>query len=172
MTLYFNADEVFEIAERIEDNGAAYYRAAAELMDGPVRALLKELACWEKKHKAIFSELRIKLEAKERESTAFDPYHEAVQYLHALADDKVFARNENPVTELGAHPTSGDILRGALNREYDSITFYAGMKEVVAVRFGREHIEDIIREEMRHVTLLKRELGGENDLGGMITTAG
>ena len=41
MSYEFNADEVFEIAERIERNGARFYRRAAELSSAEEREDLR-----------------------------------------------------------------------------------------------------------------------------------
>ena len=62
MTRAFNAFEVFEIAEQIERNGAAFYRKAAGLFDQPqlVRMFL-DLARWEAKHEEVFASMRRQL---------------------------------------------------------------------------------------------------------------
>ena len=45
MSLDFNADEVFEIAEQIERNGSEFYRKAAENMSNPkAKEFLNHLA--------------------------------------------------------------------------------------------------------------------------------
>jgi rubrerythrin len=46
------------------------------------------------------------------------------------------------------------VLRGAINREKDSIVFYLGMKELVPENLGKNKIDDIIKEEMKHIRLL------------------
>lgn len=46
----------------------------------------------------------------------------------------------------------------AIGLEKDSIVFYLGMKEAVPQRSGRDKIEGIIKEEMRHMATLSREL--------------
>ena len=153
MGLDFNADEIFEMAEQIERNGAKYYRNAAELVSNEEdKKFLIELAEMEDDHEVTFAELRKDLSLNEKESVTFDPEDEAVQYLKALADVSVF--NEKTID----FPYVGGILGGAIIAEKDSIAFYLGMKEVVGVNRGKDHIDAIIKEEMKHISLLSERL--------------
>jgi len=158
MSIFFNADEIFEIAERIEANGAAFYRAAAEKVDGDSREFLLDLAVWEDQHGEKFAGMRTRLADDAAEATAWDPDDEAVLYLQALADGGVFPADEDPMATLPAEPSIGEIMAVALQREKDSITFYVGMQHLVPERFGKDEIGAIIREEMSHVSLLTRRL--------------
>jgi hypothetical protein len=46
MSFEFNADEILEMAEQIERNGARFYRKAAELVkDAAVSKLLQDCTC-------------------------------------------------------------------------------------------------------------------------------
>ncbi len=54
----FSADEIFEIAEQIERNGANFYRKAAESAEGDNRNLLLRLAKMEDDHEKIFATMR------------------------------------------------------------------------------------------------------------------
>ena len=59
MGIDFNADEVFEIAEQIERNGAKFYRSIAEkINDTNKKQLLANLAKMEDEHEQIFNRLR------------------------------------------------------------------------------------------------------------------
>ena len=51
-----------------------------------------------------------------------------------------------------------DVLRKAIALEKESIAFYTGIKELVPAEFGKGRIDDIIREEMRHVRMLSERL--------------
>lgn len=160
MGIRFNADEVFEMAERIEENGAAFYQAAAECVEPALQELMAEFAEWERDHKRRFAAMREELSARSREPTTFDPDGEAAQYLQALASGEVFDVKTDPLAELGVLPTSAAILEYALGREKDSIGFYVGMRDMVPARLGRDRIDAIIREEMSHVTTLNERLAG------------
>lgn len=153
MGLDFNADEIFEMAEQIERNGAKYYRNAAELVSNEEdKKFLVELAEMEDDHEVTFAELRKNLSLNEKESMTFDPEDEAVQYLKALADTRVFNKKTIDLSSMEG------ILTGAITAEKDSIAFYLGMKEMVGANRGKKHIDAIIKEEMKHISLLSKRL--------------
>jgi rubrerythrin len=155
MSIHFNADEVFEMAERMEQNASTYYHKAAEKVDYPgARQMFLELSSWEEKHERTFGELRKSLAPADKEETTFDPYNESLQYLHALADESVYDNSRDPLADIGGAPSFASILRFALSKEKDSIAFYLGMKELVPGQLGKDQIDKIIREEMGHVTML------------------
>ncbi|MBW2147401.1 MAG: ferritin family protein [Deltaproteobacteria bacterium] len=155
----FNADEIFEVAGQIERNGAGFYRRAAKgATDSRTRKLLLDLAGMEDEHEKIFASIRADLFDQERESTVFDPDNESILFLRALADSNVFDVTSDPSEKLTGSETLEDILRTAIGLERDSIAFYLGMKEVVPERLGKARIDAIIKEEMRHVTVLRDEL--------------
>jgi len=153
MGIDFNVDEVFEIAEQIERNGAKFYRTAAEkIIDTNKKQLLVNLAKMEDEHEQTFKALRSKLSTDEKIQTTFDPQGESERYLRALADTRIFYEKE-------VIPTSfEDILKFAITTEKDSIVFYLGLKEVVPVHLGKQKLDDIIKEEMGHISLLSKEL--------------
>lgn len=149
----FNADDVFDMAEQIEKNGAAFYRkAAADVSDSDAKAFLLDLAAMEDDHEKTFSAMRKKLSESEKTRTVFDPDDEAASYLKALADTRIFFEKEIDTTSMQA------ILKAAVLAEKDSIVFYLGMKDLVPEGLGRSRLDDIIKEEMSHIKLLSRRL--------------
>ena len=160
MEIQFNADEIFEVAEQIERNGAKFYRQVAEkTTDARVRQLLFDLAAMENEHEKTFTSMRADMSEQEREATVFDPHGEEVLYLRAMADRRVFDVKEDPTEYLTGKETMEDILRTAIGLEKDSIIFYLGLKPVVPPRLGLSRIDDIIKEEMSHIATLSKELG-------------
>ena len=82
MSIDFNADEVFEIAEQIERNGAKFYRTAAENIDKPEnKKFLLDLAEMEDEHEQTFKQMRSELTRDEKVMTTFDPEGESEAYL-------------------------------------------------------------------------------------------
>ena len=149
----FNADDMFEIAEQIERNGAKFYRDAARAVSQDNdRNLLLQLAAMEDNHEETFAHMRADLSAREKSSTVFDPEDEAVMYLRALADTRVFYQKEIDTSSMEA------ILKDAITAEKDSIVFYLGMREAVPDGLGRQRLDAIIKEEMGHIQLLSKEL--------------
>ena len=153
MAYDFNADEIFEMAEQIERNGASFYRKAAESIDDPAgKKLLLDFAAMEDEHEKTFAALRKDLSEKDKAATTFDPEGEAALYLRALADVRVFFEKEMDTS------TMEEILKAAILAEKDSIVFYLGMKEMVPEKFGKTKIDAIIKEEMGHIKLLSNRL--------------
>ena len=63
----FTAEDVFEMAEQLERNGAKFYREAAQNTDNPeYKKLLVGLAEMEVEHEKTFVELRSELSGNER----------------------------------------------------------------------------------------------------------
>ena len=159
MSIPFNADEIFEMAEQIERNGARFYRRAAEgAVDLRNRRLLLDLAAREDEHEKTFSSMRANLADGEREATVFDPEGQAALYLRAMADGHVFDVKADPTEFFTGKETMEEILLTAMGMEKDSIAFYLGMKELVPQRLGKDRIDGIIKEEMDHIAILSKEL--------------
>ncbi len=153
MGIDFNADEVFEMAEQIERNGAKFYRSTAEkIKETNKKQLLANLAKMEDEHEKTFRVLRSELSTDEKIQTTFDPEGDSERYLRALADTRVFYEKEVIPTSLE------DILKFAITIEKDSIVFYLGLKDIVPVHLGKQKLDDIIKEEMGHIRLLSKEL--------------
>lgn len=159
MRVSFNADEIFELAERIERNGAAFYRKAAGIVSDPnLQSRLRELAAWEDEHQKTFASMRAQLTEKEREPQVFDPDDDNSLYLAAMADRNVFDVDADPAELLTNDMTLEDILKMAIAAEKDSIVFYVGMQPFLPERLGKGKIDAIINEEKGHIALLSRQL--------------
>ena len=153
MSYDFNADDVFEMAEQMERNGAKFYRNAAEGdIDPANKQFLLGLAEMEDAHEKTFKAMRTKLSAQEQAATVFDPEGEAALYLRALADTRVFFEKDIDVASMRS------ILKSAIEAEKDSIVFYLGIKEAVPEELGKGRLDGIIKEEMGHIRLLSKEL--------------
>jgi len=149
----FNANDILEMAKKIEINGAKFYREAANRVDeGKHKQFLLGLAEMEDTHEKTFSDMQKSLGDSETATTAFDPENESALYLKALADTRVFFQKAQPET------TMKGILAAAITAEKDSITFYLGMKELISEKMGKSKIDDIIKEEMSHIRMLAGKL--------------
>jgi len=159
VSIHFNADEIFRMAEQIERNGRDFYARAANRTaeSGPAQFLLG-LAAMEAEHEKIFAGMRAGLSEQERKATVPDPDDQALAYLRAWADGHVFDLRSRPAEKLTGKEKVEDILRIAIGLEKDSIVFYLGMKDAVPERLGRSKIDPIIKEEMSHMSSLSRTL--------------
>ena len=149
----FNANEILQMAEQIERNGADFYRKSTEKIPDPAgKELLMNLAEMEDQHEKTFAALRSKLTAEEKVQTVFDPEGETVRYLKALADSKVFFEKTIDTDSMEG------ILKEAITAEKDSILFYLGIKDLVPESLGQNRIDEVIKEEMAHIHLLTQEM--------------
>ena len=158
MNVSLNAFELFEIAQQIERNGATFYRKAAELFNEPdICTMFTELADWEIKHEQVFRDMaqhlanpNNKTRNTEQEKKHFDP--------KLMACLGVFGTVSDPPYKLTSIEKIADILKTAIAKEQDSITFYEGLKDFAAVNADKNKIGDIIKEEMRHINILNQAL--------------
>lgn len=157
MTIPFNANEVFEMAQEIERNGAKYYRAAAKLFP-KFSDLFLGLAAMEDDHKKTFRKMQDELAGPEVDPPVFDPDGETDMYLQVMADDQVFDTKTDPSTLLNKNKIPGDVLRMAITLEKDSIAFYVGLRESVSHKAGKDKIDMIIRQEYGHIVTLSKKL--------------
>lgn len=155
MNVKYSLDEVFEIAIKIEENGAAFYRRAAELQTDPeFVGVLKDLAGMEDDHKATFENMRKSANTEKTVDNAFDPYLESVTYLQSTADAHGGEGSVSLRASLTGDESLQDILRTAVGLEKDSIIFYLGIKDCVTGEDSLNKVDAIIAEEKSHLTTL------------------
>lgn len=158
MAAVFNSNEAFEMAERIEKNGAAFYRLAAnKAFDPEKNQIFNKLANMEDGHYNVFHSMHLELTDEERQTTSYDPDDESALYLRTMADANVFDLR-SPEVILKGVDTIKDIYETAIRLEKDSITFYQGIKNLTPKKFGIDKVDAIIKEEMKHISILSREL--------------
>jgi rubrerythrin len=160
MSIAFNADEIFEMAEQIERNGAEFYReAAAKTSDRQIKDMFLRLAGMEDGHLRTFQQMRKTLSDREKEETTFDPEGEASLYLQAMADDRGFEGRKSPTVKLTGQESTRELFDIAIGAEKNSILYYVGLKGLVPDGAGRDKVEAIIREEVSHLAELRRQSG-------------
>jgi rubrerythrin len=153
MSFAFNADDIFAMAEEIEKNGAQFYRKSAQqVKESAAKDFLLEFASMEDEHLKTFSGMRSALSGAEKKAMTFNPANEAGLYLNSLANTKVFFEKKVDASTLDG------IFKAALTAEKESIVFYLGMEEMVLSGDGKNKIQEIIREEMRHIRILGDKL--------------
>jgi len=158
MDATFDAFEVFEIAEQIERNGARFYRKAAQLFDAPaIRNMFLELVNWETKHQEVFRDMKKQLSDKNSELPTAGA-QDAMFTPKAMAGLAVFGIKPDPADELTGRESIVDVLKKAVKKEKDSIVYYTGLREFVSPQQGKDKIDDIIKEELRHIRILSQSL--------------
>jgi rubrerythrin len=157
MKIYFNADEIFEMAEEIERQGARFYDKAATLFkEQGIKDMLTSLSKMEVGHEKLFASMRS--EILSGSFKGYDPDEMAAAYMKAFTDGRVFDTKKDVCATLTVSTTLGDVLNMAIEAEKNSITFYTGIKQVVPEVLSQETVEKIIAEEMKHIVSLTEML--------------
>lgn len=158
MSIQFNADTIFEIGVQIEKNGCAFYlEAAAHASEATLKSLLTELAEWEKRHIALFEHMQAELPETMRGEDVFDPDNEFYTYLQAAANTHVFVGTIDVVQLVAQCQSPTAIFDLALRFEKDSVVYYTTLQKMVANHLGREKIDQLIHEELRHIDILNTQ---------------
>ena len=156
MPIKFNAREVFEIAEKIEENGVAFYKAAADMHPKQAK-LLKKFADMEVEHKAMFASMKASILGLGEDGVLNDPNGDASLYLESIAETHGGEGSMMVLKTLTGNESVGEIMDMAIQAEKKSILFYVGLKDLVPESLGRKHIDRIIGEEKQHVIILLAE---------------
>ncbi len=147
----FAAGDVLQFAIGMEENGAHFYRQAAELSENSdVKKLFQYLASEEQDHQKTFETLLAKVEVHE---PIEDYPGEYMGYLHSYINGKassVFFTDD--IAELKTIDVS-HALDFAMKREMASILYYTELKDFVGEK-DQKTVDAIIDEERRHVAQL------------------
>ncbi|TDA70109.1 MAG: hypothetical protein D9V47_02865 [Clostridia bacterium] len=148
----FRASEVIEIAVAMERNGRALYQAMAAAAASPkVKDLLDKLAAAETQHITDFSTLGRQFENYAPPESYPGEYED---YVKALVDAGVFARDLDPKELVGQCTTDEAILDLALNFEKETIIFFHTFPRLVFSPEEQKAVSRLIREEEEHIVQL------------------
>lgn len=152
----FNIDEIFQLAEQIERNGAKFYTQAANYATNPqIKSLLEELAAFELQHEQVFKKLHT--EIKFHQASAILDFDESAEaYLKALASDYIFPADLDPKTILKPDTSIRELIDFAIRLEKDSIVFYYGLKNLLVNPSDIHQVESIIKQEFGHINQLNQ----------------
>jgi rubrerythrin len=146
----FSADEVFQMAERIEQEAARFFLSLAMSSSSPpVAKMLTDLAKMEQDHGKVFSAIREQLSRRGGLPPAgASAAHAGVVRLMCLD-----AEGYLTAQVTGAEPVE-EIVRKAIEFEKTTIVFFLGMRQLLADEAERENIDAILLEELGHVFTL------------------
>lgn len=149
----FQAGQALEMAMKIEEDGEAFYRAAArESPDAEIVALFEDLAERERAHYQVFETMAERV-APPPEPSREDEVGDYVSFLRVALDRAVFAGPDKALRlaeQAGERETA---LRAAMGFEKDTMLYYYELREMVDDA-DRAVITDIIREEKQHLRRL------------------
>ena len=158
MSIYLNADDIFRVGVQIETNGKLFYETAAKrAQETRAKELFRELADWENQHIELFERLRLQLPETAREENLFDPGSELEMYIEATADSHIFIKNNDIASLVSTLKTPQEVLDLAVTFEKDSVVFYSIMKKAIPESFGKERMDALINEEIKHIAMLTQQ---------------
>jgi len=150
--MYYSGLEIVEIAVRIEENGHAFYTAAADMFrkSNETKGLFLDLAAKELVHIAIFQRLSLKFEP---ENYDFNE-EEASGYITNLADTHIFGKQNAGFDLAKKIKSPKEALEAAFKFENDSVDFYTELAKRTHSD-SKRLILRIIEEEKEHAAEIK-----------------
>ena len=150
----FSANEILDMAIKLEKNGETVYRNAIEKVAKPeFIALLAWMADEEVKHADFFSNLKLELETKR-----VNPFIDEMsrELFNDLLGDKNFSLKE---VDFSLIENAEDMIAVFVEFEKDSVIFYKVLEPFVEDPVAREQLNEIIEEENRHIKHLQEFAG-------------
>lgn len=147
----FTANDIVEVAVRIEENGITFYNFAEKLAKTEdAKKLFTMLAAAEAAHKRTFEKLLTEIETYTPPERYTGEYSD---YLRNYVDNNLIFTKEVMDKQLAKVTDTVGALEFAMQRELDSILYYHEVKNLVP-QAQHETIEKIINEERKHYAML------------------
>ena len=151
----FTAQDILDIAIRLEKNGEKTYRDARLLIsDERLKTLLAWIAQEEHDHARWFGELKNRL-------TQGEDHHLMAELSRALVEDVVqgqaFSLQE---VNFETIDSPDKMLRTFIGFEDDTIAFYEVLKTFIDKTAIAAQLEQIILEEKKHMATFREMLAG------------
>jgi rubrerythrin len=159
-----SAFEILTLAVSIERDSVDFYRKASRRYDDEkLRKTFLLLANWEQRHKELFATMKKELTRSPDQCETFDVFSFVSSNPQVLASMAAAATRSASQKEPSGKESKQDILDLALDRERIIIRFYTDLVGIVRDSAGKNTVDDVIKEEKRHVVILKRSLALLND---------
>ncbi len=151
----FTAQDILDIAIRLENNGEKTYRDARQhTPNDELKALLACIADEERKHAHWFSDLKARLPPAE-------DHHLMAEMSQALVEDVIqgqaFSLQE---VNFEAIDTPAAMIRIFIGFEDDTVGFYEVLKAFIDDPAILIQLEQIIAEEKKHIEQFREWLSG------------
>ena len=150
----FTAEEILDIAVRLEKNGEKIYRSAAQMVSKPeLVSLLEWMADEEVTHAESFSKMK-----KAVKMTAVNPVAEEMgrELVDSMLGDRGFSLEE---VDFARIDQVNDMIATFIEFEKDTVLFYEMLDAFIDVEETRETLNRIIAEENNHIKKLQELLG-------------
>jgi rubrerythrin len=145
----FAAEEILDMAIRIEQNGEAVYRSAVEKIANPALiSLLEWMADEEVKHAEWFLELKT-----EAATLAKSPFVQEMgrEFINGILGEQSFSLKE---VDFSLIDHINDLIDILIEFEEDGILFYEMLQPFIQDQETLAQLNKIIAEEKRHIEQL------------------
>lgn len=151
----FNIDQVFQIAWRIQQNGADFYLKIAEFFFDRRRGLCLELADKRVEQAKTIAEERKRFFGKSGlpGTYGYDDY--IMSHPSEMADLAIFSHDRYHSMPLTGRESWDEILKDAIGRCEAVIVFFQGLKEFAQDAFTESFLDKLIEDENRYLYLLR-----------------
>jgi rubrerythrin len=150
----FSANEILDLAIKLEKNGETVYRNAIEKVSNPeLITLLEWMANEEVKHANWFAELKLKFDQK-----SGNPFMEKMsrELFNDLLGDKNFSLKD---VDFSSVSEIDDLIAIFIEFEKDSVRFYQVLEPFIEDPVSLEGLKKIIEEENCHIKRLQELMG-------------
>ena len=152
----FSTGEILDLAIRIEKNGEAVYRQAADKISNPeLASLLNWMADEEVKHARWFYELKSKVAIASENPFLEQMSHEL---FGDLLGDKNFSHKD---VDFDRVQNVDELMKIFIEFEKDSILFYEVLEPFIEDESTLDDLKNIIAEENNHIAKLQQFMGSE-----------
>ena len=149
----FTANDIVEVAVRIEENGITFYNFAEKIAKTEdAKKLFAQLALAEAAHKRTFEKLLSEIETYTPPERYAGEY---ADYLRNYVDNNLIFTKDVMDKQLSQVTDTVGAFDFAMQRELDSILYYHEVKNLVPAA-QHEAIEKIIEEERKHYQMLNQ----------------
>ncbi|NDV22646.1 ferritin family protein [Desulfovibrio sp. JC022] len=156
MVTFFSANEVAELAMRIEQKGQAFYLLAAdEAKDPAAKEFFEFFAEEESRHELFFRDMRDRIGSIEIPPGS--DYEEYTQYVMALVDSHDVFNFDYTAAFKDEDFNFEQAVRAAMRFEKDTILLFTELKRMVPDT-ERKFVEECIDEERKHLRMLAEKL--------------
>lgn len=141
---------VMDFSIRAEEEGAAFYTAAAKLAEeGNVKSYLLALAAEERRHAETFRKLKDKVARKGAAEVFVTP--EVDDYLDAVLRGGLFEAARKGASDPERPKDMEDVYRIAIRAERSSLLLYEAMLAGTKDRVLKKALGSMIKEEKAHL---------------------
>lgn len=139
---------------KIEEDGEAFYKAAAEKSDDrEIMELFEDLAGRERRHYEVFEDMAREVGPPPEPSG--EEIGDYASFLKVALDHAVFVGPDKALRMAEEASNREAALRAAMGFEKDTLLFYYDLREMVD-ETDRATISDVINEEKQHLRRLAK----------------